>query len=108
MLADDALNSRQPDSGAFKFFSSMKPLKRSEELARMFCVESGTVVPNIDHGFAVDRHLIDLDHSVLSAPSVFDGIGQKVRESLLQQPWVAIDGGQRTNMPIDLSPIESI
>ena len=54
----------------------------------------------------VDRHLVDLDDSVLSAPGIFDGIGQKVRESLLQQPWVAIDSGQRTNMPIDFSSID--
>src|ERR1700726_3848759 len=60
----------------------------------------------MDHGLTVNRNLIDLDHRVLSAPGIFDGVGQKVRESLLQQPWVAIDSGQRTNMPLDFSSID--
>jgi hypothetical protein len=91
VLSDDALHRGEPHPGAFKLFVAVKPLKCSKQFFGVLGVESGAVVPNEKHKLAVDCRLVNFNDRALTAAGIFDGIGQKVREHLLDQSGVAID-----------------
>src|SRR5579863_10603724 len=103
VLSDDALHRGQSDTSAFKLLVAMKPLKCSEKLIRVFRVESCAVVTNKEDKLPVDCRLVNLNDRSLTAAAIFDGIGQKVREHLLDQSGVAIDRRQGPYPPVNLS-----
>jgi hypothetical protein len=53
VLSDDALHCGKSHAGAFKLFVGVKPLKCSKKLLGIFRIESGAIVANEKHRFAI-------------------------------------------------------
>src|SRR5258708_5105035 len=81
----------------------MQALEDSEKLVNVFHVEAGPVVSHENHEFAV--HLASntgFNLRWVATPSVFDRVGQKVDEHLLQQCRVPLHLRQRPVLPEDI------
>src|SRR6266853_1008115 len=74
MSLDDPPDRRQPYSGTFKIFVTVKTLKRLEKFSGMLHVKSSAIVPYEDDLHACNCGLAALDQRNLSRALVLDGI----------------------------------
>src|ERR1700733_2239787 len=104
MLGDDTLDDRQTDPGSGKLLRSVQPLEGAEKLADILHIESGAVVLDEEHSFAVLRAGAELDRRVRLPAGELDGVVQQVTPDALQHPRIATDMWQRPNLDLDGAP----
>src|SRR5438132_9993915 len=92
MAMNDALDGRQPDTGAWELRLRMQPLEGTEQLAGVLRIETGAIVPHVVHvaPLAVSASS-EGDARLLPGAREFPCVGQKIRERKPQQACIALD-----------------
>ena len=85
MGIDDMLDNRKPQAGPPQFPASggIRAVKPLEEPRKVFWSDSDAMVPKRNGNLGI--RLLHLDFNAASRPAVFDGVIQKIHESLLDQ-----------------------
>src|SRR5882672_657066 len=103
MFPDDTLHGGKPHTCSLKLLRPMEALEDPEQLVCVSFVEACAVVSNKDHRGILLLHLSNLDDGKFAPPGIFDGVRKQVQEHLSHQARVALDGGQVSEAPIDLT-----
>src|SRR4051812_43800369 len=101
MFVDDAGHSRQTDAGTLKFLHAMQSLEDTEEFVGKLHVKPNAVVTNIDRGSLRGYTAADLDAGTVTSAGELDRIAQQVGEDLFNECGVALNCGQRFDLPVD-------
>src|SRR6266850_808900 len=92
MAMNDALNGRQPDTGAWELRLRMQPLEGTEQFVRVLRIETGAIVPHVVHvAPLIIRASSQGDVRLLPGPREFPSVGQKILEREPQQPRIALN-----------------
>ena len=103
MPVDDALDGRQPNSGALKLFRPMQTLKYAKQLVDVRHLKACAVIGDEYLGLIVlPGGTPNLDFGPRPCPGEFDRVGQQVREHQFQHGTVPITDRQRSDRPGDV------
>src|SRR5205823_3735271 len=105
---DDPVDDRQADAGTLEILTAVHSLKHPEELAGVFHVEAGPIIPN-KVGWTLDGIGLkdaNFDPGLFVLARVLDGVTQEVDEDLFEQSGVAFGIWQLADHHLDLSPLE--
>src|SRR5207302_4166903 len=103
VLADDAIDRGEADTGAFELLGAMQALKYAEQFVGIFHVEPDTIVANEDGRIAIVLNAADLDKGDRAWTSIFDGVGEQVGENDFHEAGITGKSWQRQDAPIDLA-----
>src|SRR4051812_142634 len=79
----------------------MQSLEDTEEFVGKLHVKPNAVVTNIDRGSLRGYTAADLDAGTVTSAGELDRIAQQVGEDLFNECGVALNGGQRFDLPVD-------
>ena len=104
MLFNNALDNRQTDARAFKFFLAVQALKNAKKFIGILHIESGPVIADKDSRFSIQKDAADFDDCHLAVAAVLNGITKQIGKNLPQHSHICFNIRQLPQPEFNLAP----